>query len=209
VNLHKFANNAARIDESPERKVTEELERRVKRNLDVLLRLLKMQSVYPPASAAAALARATGQIVTLAAIYDEAIELYGGGKVELRSWCGRFVDTMAEGLARGGKIAFSGGAQEMWLPLERAQAIGLTLGELLADSSDRSRLSHREVSIEVELAAIEGSRLALRIRDEAPSDNLPIVAELLAKEFGAELWDLSAAGSSERELIFSDASTRS
>jgi two-component sensor histidine kinase len=179
-----------------------ELEDRVRNNLSVMLALVKLQAANPPVSAAMALARVAGQIVTLAAIYDESIETQKDGLVELRGWCKRIIDAVARGLAKSGTIVLTGENREINVPLDRAQTIGLTLGELLADASERARKTGHETRIEVELCQTGPSRLALRIRDEAPSEALPPVAIMLAREFGGRLANLGSDGHSEREFLF-------
>lgn len=179
-----------------------ELEDRVRNNLSVMLALVKLQAANPPVNAAMALARVAGQIVTLGAIYDESIETQKNGLIELRGWCKRIIDAVTRGLAKSGTIILTGENREINVPLDRAQTIGLTLGELLADASERAHKTDRETRIEVELCQRGPSRLALRIRDEAPSEALPPVAIMLALELGGQLANLGLDGNSERELLF-------
>jgi two-component sensor histidine kinase len=180
----------------------QELEDRVRNNLSVMLALVKLQAANPPLSAAMALARVAGQIVTLAAIYDESIETRKDGLVELRGWCNRIIGAVVRGLTKSGTIVLTGENREINIPLERAQTIGLTLGELLADASERARRTDRETRIEVNLDQAGPSSLALRVRDEAPSEALPPVAVMLARELGGRLANRGSEGRSVRELLF-------
>jgi two-component sensor histidine kinase len=175
---------------------------RVKNNLSVMLDLVKLQAEYPPVSAAAALARVAGQIVTLAAIYDESTEAQDDDLVDLKDWCEKFIASISKGLAKGGYVAFECEDEAIEIPLEAAQGIGLTLGELVSDASERSRATGVTAKILVELERETPTRFALRVKDGAPSESLPAVARLLAREFGGELLDLGAAHSCERELLF-------
>lgn len=179
-----------------------ELEDRVRNNLSVMLGLVKLQSANPPVSANMALARVAGQIVTLAAIYDESTETQKNGMVELRGWLKRIIAAVTRGLMKTGTIALTGNAREINIPLDLAQTVGLTLGELLADASERARRMERETRIEVELDRTGPFRLALRVSDEAPSETLPPVALMLARELGGELRELAGYDRSEREVLF-------
>jgi two-component sensor histidine kinase len=181
---------------------SQETKSRVRNNLSVMLDIVKLQAANPPLSAAMALARVAGQIVTLSAIYDEAIEIQENGHVELRRWCKLIIDAVVRGLTKSGTIVLTGENREIDVPLERAQTIGLILGELLADASERLHKTNRETRIEVELCQAGPSQLALRIRDEAPSEAMPPVAIMLTRELGGRLTNRGSDGHSERELRF-------
>lgn len=178
---------------------------RVEDELRAVLGILKLESAFPPTSAASALARAAGQIVTLSAIYDGAADSRGDGAVALGDWCGRFVAALAQGLGKDGSFSFAAPEEGPRVALAKAESIGLLLGELLADASERAWGAGRDARVEVELDGHAPSGILLRVKDGAPPAALPPVARLLAAELGAELRDSGGIARAERELLFETA----
>jgi two-component sensor histidine kinase len=178
-----------------------EPDHRVRSNLTVLLELVRLQADFPPASAAAALSRVAGQIVTLSAIYDRSLE--PDGEVDLKAWCETFVAAVAKSLPATSAIRFraSPAAPGPRMPLEEAQSLGLVLGELLADAHDRAaRHGCPSTIIEVELERLGADSLAIRVRDGSPSVGLPRLTRLLATTMGWLIKETGSEGSTEREI---------
>jgi two-component system, sensor histidine kinase PdtaS len=180
-------------------------DQRLRSNLSVMLSLVRLESDYPPLTAASALARVAGQIATLSAIYDGATATDGDESVDMQSWCASLIASIGQGLAKKGSIAYQATGRRVRIKLELAQALGLVLGELMADASDRARRSGREPKIDVELATIEGGRYMLRVGDGLPSSETPRIAILLAESFGGTLRHIRSETGTERELVFGEA----
>jgi two-component system, sensor histidine kinase PdtaS len=178
-----------------------ELDHRVRNNLSVMLALVRLQSEYPPTTAAAALARVSAQISMLAALYDGSSEAIYGEGVRIHDWCGSIVASIARSAGRPDAITFSSPNFDLRLPMERAQSIGLAFGELLSDCIERARQAHSEPRVSVGLSEGEGG-MVLRIIDQESSTSLPPLALRLAEVTGCEISSLSELGRTERELLF-------
>jgi two-component sensor histidine kinase len=177
-----------------------ELERRGRSNLQLILSLVKLQEEYPPSTAAAALARVSGQIQILSSVYDESIE--GDEIVGIAAWCKAFVSSIAQSLVQPGIIAFSAGASAASMLRRDAQSLGFALVELVVDASERARLASRPTRVEVALSEDGDSRVTLSIRDDQPSIGIPRLAAILVELIDGSLREKKGAKQTERELVF-------
>ena len=170
-------------------------------SLRLLLQLLRQQDRCPPASASAAINRATSQILILSAIYDLSVTEEDDGRVQLSRWCETFVRAVERGLGGTMDVEFSSGL-EARIPAQVAQTLGLALGELLADAHDRMIKAGLQPKAQLALDRDCDGHLRAIVRDVLPPGDLPALAAELALAVGGKLSQLDTETYCERRLTF-------
>ena len=177
-----------------------ELERRERNNLQVILSLVKLQEESPPSTAALALAKVSSRIRFLSSIYDVSID--GNEVIDIAPNCEAFVSSIAQDLVGNGFVFFSRSVASLMMLQSKAQTLGFTIIEIIADAAERARLANAAPRIDMTLSEAGPARFELRIRDEQPSSGIPKLAVTFAKMIGNGLEEESVGSRTERKLSF-------
>jgi two-component sensor histidine kinase len=171
-------------------------------NLNALLGLIRLQSSFPPESAHAAIARVASQVAAFSALYDTSATTDSQGSVSLSSWSSAFISSMERSLWHAGRIALITNGLNRRVAHSVAHALGLALGEILADAAGRALEAHEETRIEVSLIQKGENRFLLSVYDSRRSTSYPRLAAELMHRAGGELREYRGYGYSIRELEF-------
>jgi PAS domain S-box-containing protein len=148
--------------------LTQEVDHRVQNNLQVITSLINMQMrKLPPGDARDALARCRNRVLAIAFTQQQLYRAKDYARVRFDHYLRGLVDQiLATAAIPFDRIAIEFAIEDVPLGIDRAIPCALVLTELVVNALEHGFVGGRRGTIRVELAAIDGGRLRLAVRDD-------------------------------------------